>query len=266
MLLDTSTSGSQWIAIAIALLGLIYFSFVRPKRKGKKDPLERKPGDVLLAQQRSMERDMTALLVEYEQMMRTMTAQLETRVAKLEILLHDADERIASLQAAKANAAVPSGVAASGVVPSGADSTVDAVADDVPSFRLRDRTTGFVPDADPPRHADVYELADQGLTYRQIAQRLDRAYGEIELILALRAKAGPDANSSGTTATPESSPDSDDSTHPDLPDDPVATTGHPGDDVERDGGLVLSGAPASSTGFGAGGSNQSHGRRRKKRR
>ena len=42
---------------------------------------------------------MTTLLVEYEQMMRTMTTQLETRVAKLEILLQDADRTIATRNA-----------------------------------------------------------------------------------------------------------------------------------------------------------------------
>ena len=39
-----------------------------------------------------------------------------------------------------------------------------------------------------PRHAEVYVLADQGHSPHAIAQRLERPYGEIELILALRDK------------------------------------------------------------------------------
>jgi hypothetical protein len=37
-----------------------------------------------------------------------------------------------------------------------------------------------------PRHAEVYALADQGLSARDVARRLGRPNGEIELILALR--------------------------------------------------------------------------------
>src|SRR4051812_21625400 len=102
LLADTSaapTPPTEWGVIAIGLLTLIYVAFVRPlKKKRQKDPLEQMPAKSMLAQQRSMERDMTALLVEYEQMMRTMTTQLETRVAKLEILLQEADQTIVKLR------------------------------------------------------------------------------------------------------------------------------------------------------------------------
>ena len=171
VLLNTSTDGSQWIAIIVAILTVIYIAFVRPMRKNKKDPLERKPGDALLAQQRAAERDMTALLLEYEQMMRTMTSQIETRVAKLEVLLKDADERLQQLKAATGG--LPAEPAKPAVARAG-------VLDLSP----------LLAQSEPPRHQDVYTLADQGLSHRQIAQRLDRPYGEIELILTLRAKSG----------------------------------------------------------------------------
>ena len=38
-----------------------------------------------------------------------------------------------------------------------------------------------------PQHVDVYSLADQGKSARQIADTLGRPSGEIELILALRS-------------------------------------------------------------------------------
>ena len=37
-----------------------------------------------------------------------------------------------------------------------------------------------------PRHAQVYDLADEGLSAPEIARQLGRPSGEIELILALR--------------------------------------------------------------------------------
>ena len=48
--------------------------------------------------------------------------------------------------------------------------------------------TRRVPSTDP-RHAEVYALADEGRSPAEIAARLDRPNGEIELILALRPKA-----------------------------------------------------------------------------
>jgi DNA-binding NarL/FixJ family response regulator len=40
-----------------------------------------------------------------------------------------------------------------------------------------------------PRHAQVYDLADEGLSPPEIARQLGRPSGEIELILALRGDA-----------------------------------------------------------------------------
>ena len=103
VLLDTSAAppSTHWAILALGALTVIYIAFVRPHQKGKKkDPLARGPSDAALAQQRAVERDMTALLVEYEQVIRTMSAQLETRVAKLDVLLREADEKIAALRAA----------------------------------------------------------------------------------------------------------------------------------------------------------------------
>ena len=194
VLLDTSTpSGGSipWAAVALGILTIVYIAFVRPlKKKQQKDPLAR-PGDSMLAQQRAMERDMTALLVEYEQMMRTMTAQLETRVVKLEVLLADADARIAALKAG-VNAAPP---APAKDVQTPAlrlghmrlgGTQIDSRAPD--SSHTLSSDIGFIEEQPAPPHGEVYALADEGLSYRQIAQKLDRPYGEIELIVALRPK------------------------------------------------------------------------------
>ncbi len=49
----------------------------------------------------------------------------------------------------------------------------------------REEAAGFAA-KDDNRHADIYRLADGGRSARQIAQELNRPYGEVELILHLR--------------------------------------------------------------------------------
>ncbi len=69
------------IAIGLGAFVLIYLTVLRPMLRKRKDPLERTPARTGLAQQRAVERDMQAFLVEYEQMIRNMTAGLDTRAA-----------------------------------------------------------------------------------------------------------------------------------------------------------------------------------------
>jgi DNA-binding NarL/FixJ family response regulator len=158
---------------------VVYVTFVRPLRKKKdKDPLERSPGFSSLAQRRAVERDMSNLLVELSDMARQMTAQLDTRAAKLELLLKEADERIASLHSAGGM------LANSSARPYASDALEGVIVEaQAPSG---DAT---LPRPQPldPRHAQVYDLADEGLSPPEIARQLGRPSGEIELILALRA-------------------------------------------------------------------------------
>jgi hypothetical protein len=208
-------STSSWIAIVIALLTIIYICFVRPaKKKRERDPLARQPNQSsLLAQQRAIEGDMTALLVEYEQMMRTMSAQIDMRTTKLDLLLREADEKIGALKAAAAAAAqaaapivpVPETPAAAKQLPivQATPETPPVVTSPAAHAEKLVREARELADAidveiaatadsnDP--HAQIYAMADRGLTYRQIAHELDRAYGEVELILAIRPKGSSDA-------------------------------------------------------------------------
>lgn len=151
----------KWTLICAAALTVLYV-VMRPFKK-RKDPLARPAGALSLAGQREVEKQMTELLVELEQMARQMTAQLDTRAARLEALIREADVKIARLEAAGGSVSeTGSSAAAHGPM-------------------------SIVPPADP-RHLEVYELADQGMSSRQIAQQLDRPHGEIDLILALRSR------------------------------------------------------------------------------
>jgi hypothetical protein len=145
---------TKWSAIIVAILTILYAT-LRPMFR-KKDPLEKPSGFGSLAQQRAVEREMQNVLVELSEMARQISAQIDTRAAKLEALIREADEKIAAMKTQSANGSPP---ASSQAPPP--------------------------PDLDP-RHAQIYALADQGHSTSDIAQRLNRPSGEIELILALR--------------------------------------------------------------------------------
>ncbi len=169
ILLESARPDSfQWVLISAAVLMMLYVSVIRPMRK-KKDPLQKQPALSSLAQQRTVEREMSSLLVELHQMARDMNAQLDTRSAKLEVLLREADEKIAALKSASANG---DGASAGSSHP--------------PSIGQRADLTPRPAEEIDPRHLEIYSLADQGHSPQEIARRLSRPNGEIELILALR--------------------------------------------------------------------------------
>ena len=77
----------QWIALAIGMIAVTYLMF-RPRWR-KKDPLEKPPVYSSLSSQRAVERQMQSLLVELSEMARQISAQLDTRSAKLELLIKE---------------------------------------------------------------------------------------------------------------------------------------------------------------------------------
>src|SRR5687767_14142830 len=87
----------QWAVLAAGALFIIYV-VMRSSFKKKKDPLDKSRPNLSLSQQRSVEREMSNLPVELSEMARQITAQLDTRSAKLELLMDDADKKIAELK------------------------------------------------------------------------------------------------------------------------------------------------------------------------
>jgi hypothetical protein len=170
-----SNDAKAYVAIAVGVLGLAYL-WLRQSRK-RKDPLEKAPFSSL-SQQRAVERQMQSLLVEMAEMVRQMTAAIDTRAARLNLLIEEADRRIAELQRLgvtgptrpdAANAATPR-------LAGSADPPADLAGIEALS------------DGPDPRHADIYALAADGLPAHEIARRLSRPRGEVELILALRPR------------------------------------------------------------------------------
>jgi len=162
--LDSTTK--WWLGIAVTLT--VFYAVMRPSNRKKKDPLKKAMFTPGLASQRSVEREMSHLLVELSEMARQVTAQLDTRAMKLDLLIKEADERIAALAEAARQAS--SGNPGAG-----------------PAASLPRPAAPSGPAVDP-RHVEIYELADLGLSPREIAMKLGRPHGEVELILALRER------------------------------------------------------------------------------
>lgn len=177
---------TTYVIMGGAVLLIVYTMMRLQKRKNKKDPFDTPFQTRSLAQQRSTERQFETLLVEFSEMSRQMSAQLDTRSAKLEALIQDADQRLAELKAMIEQApqrpsfAMPAEIdpPAKRGRPADAPTPVAiAMADDVsPS-----------PPIDPG-HAEVYRLADEDKSPHAIAGELGRPIGEVELILALRPR------------------------------------------------------------------------------
>jgi hypothetical protein len=172
-LLQTTTQDPtfRWALIALAVATIFYATVIRPAMKKKKDPLEYRPIAGSLTKERTVERQMQNLLVELSEMTRQITAQLDTRSQKLQLLIHDADERIAALKQLENQANTPR-------------SELVWPAPTQPVIRE-------TPPPEPvdEQHQRVYTLADRGKTAGEIARELNQPRGEVELILALRPKA-----------------------------------------------------------------------------
>jgi hypothetical protein len=165
---------ARWFLIAAAVVTILW-AIVRPITR-KKDPLAKTPGYASLAQQRTVERQMQNVLVDLSEMARQITAQLDTRAGKLELLIKEADEKIARLNELARTAGARS-------TPEVAQLTSTTPAEFIKFGEAASEERESRPD---PRHAEVYTLADSGRSTREIAQALNRPNGEVELILALR--------------------------------------------------------------------------------
>lgn len=168
LLSSTGDNATQWLVYGAAALALAYI-VLRPMMRKKRDPLDVAP-TFSPSRQRHVEREMNNLLVELSAMARQITAQLDTRAKKLELLIDEADQRIAQLKSLQGERAPRSAPAAK------------------PVFREvppADMAPAPSPEGES-RYGDIYGLADQGQTPQEIAQRLNRPRGEVELILALR--------------------------------------------------------------------------------
>jgi hypothetical protein len=115
---------------------------------------------------------MEAVMVEMQELTRVCAAQVENRVARLEMLLREADERIALLSAALGEVPhTPARNGAPGPASGAAAKPAPVVRPIIGADELSQR---------------VYALADTGMAPGDVARELGEHTGKVELILALR--------------------------------------------------------------------------------
>ncbi len=190
----TTDDPSSWIALLLGGFVLVYLSVLRPMMRRKKDPLAREqPLNMsrgALARQRDIERDMQGLLVEYERMIRNMTAGVDTRAARLEALMREADQKIEAMRAAlgHSDSATPK-------QPESADRPPLRLVQPTPDEAAsQDSPARPAADDEDSRYTEIYSLLDQGLSAKEVARRLGTTDGEILLIQSIRAGRKREAN------------------------------------------------------------------------
>lgn len=153
-------------AIIIVIVVLMNMRRRRPQATHLRQPRqETRPGAT--ADPR-LPRDLENLMVQLDELSRTINAQVDTKFAKLEQSIADADKRIVALRTLLDYPRLDSKRISEPPRP------VDPPVAPEPENRRDDRFRA------------IYELADQGLTPVEIGQKLGRRTGEVELILNLR--------------------------------------------------------------------------------
>lgn len=172
---------ASWVLIVAAIVLLTWVMMRLQWRRQR-----RSPDDEPVAEMRETIADRQADMeraAEVGEIVRDLSARLETRAARLEALLDRADERIEQLEARLAAGAVSGSVAASEQPALTMQASQREAGDPWSDTQERPATPR---QSEDPLHQEVYELADGGQTPLDIARRLDQQVGTIELILALR--------------------------------------------------------------------------------
>lgn len=142
-----------------------------------------------LTEETAARRDVERVMVELDQLARQIHGRIDTRFAKLEAVIRDADQRIDQLsRLARETRGTPT-----------LDMTVDGETHAGPRSPGGKPSNARAPKTDDTdnRHAAIYGLADSGLSADQIAERVSQTVGEVELILALRRTKRDAARPSG---------------------------------------------------------------------
>ena len=183
ILLAGPLSGMTATQLGMLILAVIFLTIVMistGRRVRESRALTGRPARERFAElqsRQSSRRDVEQATVELDKVARQIHAQIDTKLVRLEALIRDADKRIAEL--------------AAGVSDPRRTSSLDVTLQEESSLAGQDS----VAEPSSERHAVIYELADRGLTAHQIADKVDRVQGEVELILGLRRA---ESDSTGT--------------------------------------------------------------------
>jgi uncharacterized protein YlxW (UPF0749 family) len=146
-------------------------------QQAKSDLTARAAQMPVLTEVKALQKSIAALLEQLRRESAQISTQLEARFVEARELLAALDKRLEEIKQLSARAAVRRR-GARDPSPSASTSRVS----EIPS--MENSPSQII----PPRHQEVYALADDGLTPAVIAQRTGFAEGEVELILELRQK------------------------------------------------------------------------------
>ncbi|MHC4236129.1 MAG: hypothetical protein ACYSUQ_13520 [Planctomycetota bacterium] len=167
------------ILVILAVTALMMISTRRRLREARNSPKAYAREQIArLRDEQAVVQDVEEVMLQLEQLSRQIQARIDTRFAKLEAVIRDADGRIDRLERLLRQAEGDPSL----------DVTVDNASQEVSDQSGTD---------DDPRRRLIYELADAGRTPVQIAEEAGQNIGEVELILALR-KTSPAASSRST--------------------------------------------------------------------
>lgn len=157
------------LALAIVFLTIVMISTGRRIRESRAltgRPVREKYA--ALENRQAARRDVEQVMLELDKLARQVHARIDTKLVRLEALIRDADQRIAALAPPTPRSQNPR-------------STVSAPRETVSAGIGGDPSEG-----DATRFAFIYRLSEQGFSAVQIAGKVGRPQGEIELILGLR--------------------------------------------------------------------------------
>lgn len=180
------TTLSDWrIIVGITLLFICFVLYARTRKRIQQNQKKfqwqasepetvRSEGNVIYSQIQN-------LMAELAELSRQINGQIDTRLAKLELLIREADRKLAQLEEGSGRPVQPTAPfvnprqSAQPKPPGSADREPRALGE---TFN---QSTN-------PADLEVMQLFEKGLAPVAIAQRLNRPLGEIELILTLKGK------------------------------------------------------------------------------
>jgi len=190
---DIGTTRALFAMGAVVIILLILNRSARRRRQGQSTRRDEAPARGETARLQRLRREMEQLVVELNEFAREVNGQLDTRFARLERSIADADRRIAELR--RLDGATPR-EADDPIMRANADAANAVRTNDVSRAAAQQTTSAGVsaaaqsvrPGSPQSGEQRVYELSDLGRTPTEIAQALRCTVGEVELILNLRGR------------------------------------------------------------------------------
>lgn len=173
---------------AVVLAGFLFMRMLRRSTPSEGTARQyRREIDTATSHGANIKGDMEHLLIELDKLSREISAQVDTKFARLEGVITEADRRIAALRILL-DAAKAAGASLGIEETTGQDASASGA--ETTSVDSSATTDAKTTDATTAQHEKIFALADQGLLPLEIARKLDRRVGEIELILNLRQATG----------------------------------------------------------------------------